>query len=595
MLALTLASLRQHGRRYLAAAIAVVMGVGFLSATFAITAAAKKGVGDALVAQYSKADVIVRATGPDVRPGDVDTVTGLPGVGGSTLSDQGWFTTIWPGGEVPSEVQVGEIAGDDALRWQRLDSGRFPGPSDEIVLDADEAAAHGVTAGDAIRLFTTPNGRQIATDQAAVYEVVGLTSPVKGLRFGPTMYLQDRPSLDWGIDRPAPELLLTTRDGVGPDELAAQVRDLGLDVAAITTDEAREEVTSSMTNDVDVIGLMLTAFAAVAMFVAALVIANTFAIVVAQRSRDLALLRCVGGSRRQVLGSVVGEAVVLGLLTAVIGTAAGIGSAALLVSILNATALPVPMSLVAPSPSDVLIPVLVGFVVTVVAGLGPARRARQLSPLAALRPELAVQVRTKAGWLRLVAGSGLAATGTVALLAGMRMSSLRIGMAGGVLAFVGVLVLAPFLVPPLIRLLGATRHTLPRAVNGGVPTTLAVANAVRNPRRTAATTSALLVGVTLIAMLTVGAASLSASATRSIDRSHPVDLMVSTADGLSNETADRLAAVDGVRSAVRLRGTEARVGASTVPVAGLDGCRSVGDPRCRPACISDGRHCLGAR
>lgn len=561
MLTLTIASLRRHGRRYVAAAVAVVLGVGFLAATLAITSAAKKGVGDALVAQYSKADVIVRAASTDVRPSDVGTVTRLTSVAAATVSDQAWYAATWPGADETSQVEVGEIAGPESLRWQRLHSGRFPEGQNEIVLDADLASEHGLQPGDRVDLA--------AGTRPTRFDIVGLTEPVKGVRFGPVMYVQDRPSLGWGIDRAAPELLLGARDGASPDQLAADVRGLGLDVHVMTTDDAREQVTSSMTNDVDLIGLMLTAFAAVAMFVAALVIANTFAIVVAQRSRDLALLRCVGGSRRQVLGSVVGESIVLGLVTAVIGTAVGIGSAALLIVILNETALPVPMSLVRPSTAQVLIPVLAGFVVTVLAGIGPALRARRMSPLAALRPELGVPVRTRAGALRLAIGAALSLIGLSGLFAGMQASSLRIGIAAGAIGFVGVLVLSPFFVPSLIRAVGAVRRLLPHAVGGGVPANLAVANAVRNPRRTAATTSALLVGVTLISMLTVGAASLSASATRAIDRNHPVDLTVSAPNGLSASTIDQVGSVDGVESAVELRGFQAEVSAEPVQVAAL--------------------------
>ena len=485
------------------------------------------------------------------------------GVAHSTLSDQAWFTTNWPGRAGPSEVEVGEIAGDKALRWQHLDAGSFPDQPDEIVVDADVAAEHGIAAGDKVGLRTSGGS-------PASYTVVGLIEPVKGLTFGPTMFVLDRPSLEWGFNRSAPELLLSARDGVSASDLAADVDSLDLDVHVMTTDEARLTVTSSLTDGVDLIGLMLKAFATVAMFVAALVITNTFAIVVAQRARDLALLRCVGGSRRQVLGSVVAEAALLGLVAAVVGTAFGIGAAALMVVVLNATALPVPMSIVAPTMGEVLVPVLAGLVVTVAAGLGPARRARQVSPLAALRPDLAISVRRPAGWIRVGLGLTLGALGAGALLRGMQTSSLAAGIAGGAVAFLGVLALTPLVVPALIRIVGGLRRLLPARLDGGIPATLAVANAVRNPRRTAATTSALLVGVTLIAMLTVGAASLSASAARTIDANNPVDLMVTGPEGISEAMVSQVSAVDGVESVAVLEGVTARAEGNDIPIAGLE-------------------------
>lgn len=556
------ASLRQHGRRYAAAAIAIVLGVGFLSAAIAVTAAAKKGVGDALVVQYSAADVIVRATSTDVRRSDLRLVLDQQGIGASTVADAAWFSTRWPRSVQPSEVQVGEVATDARLRWQRLESGRFPESADEVVVDGALAEEHGLEVGDVIELRRT-DGRSLSG------AMVGVTEPIEAGAYAARIFTIDRPVRAWGIDDRMPPELLLTAAGVDPEELAGTIEALGLPAEVQTTDEARTQVRSSLTDDLDLLGLMLTAYAAVALFVSALVIANTFTIVVAQRSRDLALLRCVGGSRRQLLGSLLAEAVVLGLVTAAVGTAAGIGFAAALVTVLNHTALPFPMALAAPTMAGIVVPFVVGVVLTVVAGLGPAIRSRSISPLAALRADAGPGGRVSVGVARVVLGVLLAVGGLGLLGLGISRSSLVYGIAGGATAFLAVLAWAPVLAPAAVRVIDGVRRIVPRRFRGGVPTELAIANSVRHPRRTASTVSALLVGVTLISMLSVGASSLSASAGSAIDHNNPVDLTVTADDGLDEDLIDAVTSVSGVDAVAPLTGTRLRIGGSDVAVGGI--------------------------
>jgi putative ABC transport system permease protein len=325
---------------------------------------------------------------------------------------------------------------------------------------------------------------------------------------------------------------------------------------------------NSLTNDIDVIGRLLQGFAVVSLCVAGLVIANTFRIVMAQRIKDIALLRCVGAERLQVFAMSIGEAALLGLGAAAVGTAAGIGVSALVVGVAAAASVDVQLSFVAPDLATLVLPFLGGLVMTVAAALSPVWRASRVPPLAAVGTTAEVGVRSRAGGRQLALGSLLGVLG--AMLMGVAALSGRLapGLAGGLLSFCGVLALAPLVVPASIRLAGRVRRLLPRRWRGGVPAELSVLNATRNPRRTAATAGALLVGVTLISMMSVGAASISATEARALDRVTPVDLTVSGGQ-VTSRLAETVRAMDGVSYVATAEGTRVRTSRGVVTVAAL--------------------------
>ncbi|MBA2558828.1 MAG: ABC transporter permease, partial [Propionibacteriales bacterium] len=247
------------------------------------------------------------------------------------------------------------------------------------------------------------------------------------------------------------------------------------------------------------------------------------------------------------------------------------GLAAGLVGILNQTSIPVPMTLAAPSLLAVAIPVAAGILITVIASLAPARRSTRVAPLAALRPDAPAPVRSKAGGRRIASGVCLLGLGAATMASAMASGSVLLGTAGGVVTFVGVLALAPIVIPAAIVALGACRRVLPPDWRGGVPAELSVANAVRNPRRTAATASALLIGVTLISVLVVGASSVSASSAKALDHNNPVDLTVISTDALPTELAARVRNGKDVTQVVALRGVTARAGRLPLMVASVSG------------------------
>ena len=349
---------------------------------------------------------------------------------------------------------------------------------------------------------------------------------------------------------------------------------------ALTKDAAAAEAVSRLSGGGNVIVTVVLGFAAVAMLVAALVIANTFQVLVAQRTRTLALLRCVGASKRQLRRSVLLEATILGFGSAVVGLVGGAALAQAALIALNridlGVLLPTTISI---TPAVVLVPLVVGTLVTLLASLVPAREATRVAPIAALRPADAPALSARAGRVRLAISLLLVVGGAAVLLlaavaAARSLTSTNVLLAVGVLAgaasFVGVLLGAVYWVPTIVALLGRG------FASTGTAARIAAANTVRNPRRTAATSTALLIGVTLVVMMSTGAASARTTMDRELDDSYPVDLVVdgSLGDGTvhmdANAVRSALDGVHGVRTVVDVRTTTVQLGDYTVEVAAAD-------------------------
>lgn len=534
------ASLRTHTRRYVSAAVAVVIGVAFIVVTSLLSDATRAGLVAGVGLPYRGADVVITDVGGEEAGRIVDRAEAA----GDTAAVLGW---------TPQQVRVddrlfddrtdvGSISLDPDLRWQELREGRFPERSGEIVADHNAVKGKDVRVGDAVEV-----------------------GPVAGTLVG----LVDTPSASAGATfyLTWPDLRAVDGD-LWVDSVAyAGAGSSSLDVPAGATVQPRDEFVedrqAELTNEVNVIAILLLVFAAIALFVSVLVIANTFSILFAQRARDFALLRCVGATRRQVLRAVRVEAIVLGVASAALGLAVGTGLGYLLVA-LAISALPSgSMAYPVPSPGWYAGALVTGVLVTVVAAWLPTRRVVRVSPLAALRPDDSTSVRTGAGRLRVLGGLAVAAVGVSLLALSISASSPQAMVLGGSAAFTGVLLLGPVLVPALVRAAGGLAGRV-----AGVPVRLAAENAVRNPRRTAATTASLLVGVTLTTAVLVGLASSRSAVDRDLDLDHPVDLAVTATEGpLAEDVLEKVRSVPGVGTAVALEGTAARVtGAGTLPV-----------------------------
>ena len=576
MFRLTLAQMRRSVGRLVAAGLAIAIGTAFVAATLLAGAVMNRTGRDAVTAQYGEADVVatgtlttaglaaVRAL-PQVAAADVMTNVGVEL---STSTDRSF------------QLMLPQVA-DPRLTPLRIVEGRAPAAAGEIALPRGAAEAFHVTVGGTLTATwpdTTSTGS--AHTSSRTVTLVGIADDPHGAwsQSGGAGIALPADLASWAgatslLDT-HPALLAVASSGTSATALSDEIAAALPGVAVETRDQAAAKQMARAGAGVDTAFVaVVLGFAGIALLVAALVIANTFQVLVAQRSRTLALLRCVGARKRQLRASVLTEAAVLGGVSSLVGLAAGIGLAQGTLSVLRRTSISAPL----PASVDitwqvVLVPLLAGLAVTLLASLVPARAATRVTAIEALRPLDAPTVHTGAGVVRLtsalvlgVGGLGLLGGG-VALEyhqsgSGTGLLPLAVGLAGGALSFVGLLLGALFWVPPVVRLV---ERALARF--GPVPR-LAAANSVRNPRRTAATSTALLIGVTLVVMMSTGAATARASLNGALDQHYPVDITVTPADGTSGGTpqplpdglAAKVAGVAGVAHVAALRSADVTV------------------------------------
>jgi putative ABC transport system permease protein len=531
-----LASLRVHTRRYVAAALAVVVGVSFVVTTAALTAATRDGLTQGVSAPYAGADVVATGLGGE----DAARVVAAAEQSGAQASVLGWATErVRRDGQVLDDVdEVAQVTSGD-LRWQDLTDGAFPtGPGEAVVEDAAAARA-GVSVGDRL---------QVGTGQDAVgVRVVGLVD-------SPSMVVRADLYVTWADLAPFAEAMYV--DSVAWAGPTGPLTKAAPDAAVQSADEHVTDLTAEVNRGVDVIALLLLLFAAIALFVSVLVIANTFSILFAQRQRDLALLRCVGATRRQLLRSVRVEALVLGAAATLVGLVAGTGLGRGLVAVVNDRFPDAELGRASVSPGWYAGAAVTGLLVTLVASWLPTRRVTAVDPLTALRPDTGVDVRSGAGRVRIALGTAGLLGGVAVLALAVASRSALVMVAGGVVSFSGVLLLLPLLVPALIS---ATARAAGPAL--GTPGRLAAGNAVRNPRRTAATAAALLIGVTLTTAVLTGMASARSAVDDEMDLDHPLDATITAGrDPLPETAADVVGAVEGVSDVLVLPGTRSEVG-----------------------------------
>ncbi len=332
---------------------------------------------------------------------------------------------------------------------------------------------------------------------------------------------------------------------VSDDALAARIdAELPDGTEALTGKALAQESADAVNDSLGFLNVALLGFAGVALFVGSFIIWNTFSMQVAQRTRELALLRAIGATRRQVLRAILAEALLLGLVASLLGIALGVGMARGLSALMTSFGLELPTASVRVQGSTVLAGLLVGTVVTVVAAVAPARRATKVLPVEALRDSVPGAQRVSR--LRFVGGVLLVGTGLTALLTALYGSAPAILIVVGVVGVVlGVTALAPLIVRPMAAAIGAPLRSR------GLPGDLARQNAIRNPMRTASTAMALVIGLTLVAAVAVFAASLKASFSDLLSNGTSADLYVLTpspsAMGFSRDVIGVVQGVDGVK------------------------------------------------
>jgi putative ABC transport system permease protein len=583
MLSLTLREMRAHARRLTGMSLAVILGVAFLTGTLVLGSTLRDNFDDLFTEVNAGTDVVVRGD-TDLGLGNprglvdsslVDEVASVDGVAAAEPVVLGYGQLLGRDGEAiggngPPQ-QAGSWVTDPDLNAYQLAEGRAPegrtaDGTVEVVVNRSTAENGDLSLGDTTTLLT-PEPVEVT--------IVGLVTfgDEDGLG-GVTYTAMDLDSAKTWIAKSDQVSTVAVRaeDGVTQDELAARIGERLPDGVEATTGAT---VTQDATDDInetflDMLLLFLSLFAGIALLVGTFSIYNTFSILVAQRARQAALLRALGATRGQVLRSVVIEALLIGTVASLVGLAAGVGVAGLLKGLFDAAGFALPAGGIIVTGGTIATGLVVGILVTLIAGVFPAVKASRVPPLAAIR-DVAVERtspsagRIVAGVLAIVAGIGLT---VIAALGDSDMLSV-VGI-GAVLTVVGAVVLGPVVARPGSAALGT-----PVARLRGMTGDLARQNALRNPRRTAGTASALMVGVAVVTLFTVFAGSLRASIDRTIDRSFGGDLVVTTGafggGGISPELATEVGDLPEVDRAVG-------VGMGAVQVDGDSKEVSIADP-----------------
>ncbi|MFF3404163.1 ABC transporter permease [Streptomyces sp. NPDC002659] len=522
-----------HKARLLMTVLAVMLGVAFVSGTLVFTDTLGNAYRNQSAKSYDNVAVAVTTYADQNDPG-IDTKTlekirGLDGVAGATgrvsgfagVADQdgklignGWSNT-------GANFAPGKDGKDPAYTFT---DGSGPVQDSQIALDEDSADKGKYRVGDTVRV--AGNG------PAKEYTLSGVFTTEDGaVNAGGSLVLFNTPVAQKLYLRPGhfKDVTIAAAAGASDQKILDAVKPLlPKDARAQTgkalADEQAREIEQGLSN----LNTMLLAFAAIALFVGIFLIANTFTMLVAQRTRELALMRAVGASRRQVKRSVMLEALVVGTLASVIGFVLGIGLATGLRSAMTSFGAKVPAGPLVISPTAVIAALAVGVLVTVLAAWLPARRAAKIPPVAAMG-SAHLPATTKSLVVRNSIGSVIMLAGVAAIFAGAAMGKddgrMMIG-GGAFLALIGIIVVIPLLSRPVIAL---ARPLLDRVF--GVSGKLAGQNAVRNPRRTGATASALSIGLTLVTGLTVIGVTLGQAIDKTTTDNIRADYLVTMAGG----------------------------------------------------------------
>jgi putative ABC transport system permease protein len=552
--------------RLLMSTFAIVLGVAFVAGSYVFTDTLSRSFTEVFAA--SAGDVVVRpagATGDDGNPTTrslpADLVDRLADVDGAARVD-GNVTTfgvfvVGTDGKLVGAQGAPGLGGNytgapagHGVAGLHITAGSAPDGPGEVAIDEATAERAGYALGDRVHLVTS-------SDRAVLHpRLVGIVQyGERGSTNGATFTLFDTATaqqlfLD-GRDR-FHDIWVTAADGVSQQELRDEVAAvLPSGVEAVTGDVASDEMASDLLEAISFISTFLLVFAGIALLVGSFLIVNTFSILVAQRSKELALLRALGASRGQVSRSVLFEAFMLGVAGASIGLGLGLLLAMGIRSLFATFGLDMSGTDLVFAPRTVLVSYAVGVLVTMVAAYLPARRSARIAPVAALRddvamPESALRRRTVLGAGLGVVGAVLGGTG---LYADVAEPAWWIG-GGALLLLLGTAAAAPVLSRPVLHAAAAAYHRVFGSVGR-----LAGQNTLRNPRRTAATASALMIGLTLVTTMSVLGASAKASVDKAIEQNFVGDLVVSNAIGVpfSPSVADRVEGVDGVAAVARLR------------------------------------------
>ncbi|MPZ96957.1 MAG: FtsX-like permease family protein, partial [Propionibacteriales bacterium] len=568
--------------RLVMSGFAIVLGVAFVAGSFIFSDTLNKAF-DAIFAG-SVGDVVIRPEGskgdetPSTLTIPASVVDLAADVDGAARADGnvatfGVFVVGTDGKVIGAQGAPGigvNYNDAPAARDQEgltVRKGRPPEGPGEIALDSATADKAGYDVGDEVPLVSSGEQPTMRAELVGIADFAGGSLAGASLTIFETKEAQDL--FQQGKDAYT-DIWVTAQDGVTQTELRDNVRAvLPAGVEAVTGDQAADEVASDVTEALGFITTFLLVFAAVALFVGSFIIVNTFSILVAQRSRELALFRALGASRRQVTRSVLFEALAIGLVGSTLGLALGFGLAQGLKAIFATFGLDLSGSALVFEWRTAIVAYAVGLIVTTVAAYLPSRRASRIPPVAALRDDVALPESSI--HRRMVVGLTMVALGSVGMGVGLFTDVDRAAwyVGGGVLlVMLGVSLTSPVIGRPVVSVIGLLYRWLFGPVGR-----LAEQNAVRNPRRTAATASALMIGLALVSTMAVIGQSAKASVDEAVAKNLTADYVVSNAITVpfSPRVADQVADVPGVQTVSRFRyapaevdGERAAVGASDV-------------------------------
>jgi putative ABC transport system permease protein len=568
MLRTTLAGLRLHKSRYVTTVLAIMLGVMFVTGTMVFADTLNASYEKSVMGSATSVDAIAvppeeesdassdeSAAPPRLTQEQLDHVRALPEVDRAGGMVQGQAVLLDGEGRAFGIVPPAAVAVDEVTRFSPTE-GEMPSDGTGIALSTSTADQAGFAVGDTVTVLD-------AELEEREFTVTGLVDfgVDQSFSFSGAMVLDSGTIEEMTGATGYAEIDVLAAEGHTDEEAAEAVAGaLGSDAEVSTGEEFGLAMAESAGADTEMLRTALLLFAFIAMFVAGIVIYNTFAILIAQRQRELALLRCVGATRAQVFRSVLIESLVVALAASALGILAGVGvgmAGAAFGGPLMGMDAGVPVVL---TPAAVLVGLAVGVVVTMASALVPAARATGVAPLAALRTSAtAAGLEKGTGRIRVVFGL-LAFAVAAALVAltqviGPSQTGPIVVTASALIAFVGVVVLGPLIVRGCVRLMGVPLRKV------GVASMLAVDNSTRSPRRAATAMIALTVGATLITGYSVVSATIESSLTRQLDEQFPIDYQINP-QFAPESLPEAAGAEEGAEGAEGAEGTGAADGAS---------------------------------
>ncbi|CAN5430044.1 ABC transporter permease [soil metagenome] len=564
MTSIALRNLWARKLRTFLTAFAVILGVMMIAGTYVLTDTIDRSFDQIFTESNEGVDAVVSSKeAVDTQDGDVppidagvlDQVLAAPGVEAAdgTIADSQTAIIGADGERVGGNGAPGLAfsTGPDRFDPLTYEQGGPPPADDEVAIDAATADNEGFELGDEVTVSGPGDTREltlVGTAKLGDSESLG----------GATIAVMTLPVARAVTAKPGQfdQILVAADDRTSPEQLAAGLTDaLPKNVKAETGEENTESQKQDINEGIGFLKTALLVFAGVSLFVASFLIFNTFSITVAQRTREFAMLRTLGANRRQIVGSVIGEALLIGLAASALGLLAGIGFASVLDGLFKSLEIDLPKSGTVIATRTIIVSIGIGTALTLLSALAPALRATRVPPVQGLR-EGAVLATPKEGRIRAALGALLALLGIALMALGL------FGVVGGatmlafgaIAVFLGVALLSPRLVGPIAALVGR-----PLARLRGVSGRIAHENTVRNPGRTASTAAALMIGLALVSFVAIFAAGIKGSIDDAIEESITADLFLANTDGFSDipaRSADEVAAIGGVKVASPLRYTQ---------------------------------------